>query len=836
MSIDTTALRAAVDLVSVVGSRLPLTKQGHEFKALCPFHEEATPSFYVIPDKNFCYCHGCGWDGDAIQFLMDMDGISFKDACKSLCEIDFKALPISAGIPQKREPRQLWQSEKPPAHCQEPETFDTVRYGPALKVWTYRNADGDVLGYVARYEIKLDDKVEKHTPTWSYGKTDGPLQWAMKRWTRPYPLYGLDRLAAKPTSQVIIVEGEKTADAAQVLFPASVAVTWVGGAQCPQHADWTPLYGRNVIVIPDADKDGREAARWIMALLATNHCQVKWIDPEPTRPKGWDLADGLADGWSHPVALQWAKDHLKTYAPTMPAEPPVTQATPMPNPPNNGGAPVNVPVDPPASQEPVKPRKSRQKGNLALVGPPETPSGTPPQPPEPEEAVPPAFSDDAIAARCAVLHGNNWRNLAGTDRWLHWNGAYWETDDRKGSFALIRQVCREIVNYEQGALLSEPAKRGICSDRTVAAVRRMLSSDPTIATSRRDWNLDRWILATPAGTIDLKTGTLRPSRREDSQTFCTAVAPAEMATPIWTAFLERVTDGNTELQDYLQRLVGYAMTGVTDEQMLAFFYGTGANGKSVFLNTVRALLCINEELGYACGANVEIFSETKNEPHPTVYARLDKKRLVIALETEDGKRWSEAKIKAFTGGDLIQARKMCQDEYEYQPTFKLIFAGNHKPSLRSVDEAMRRRVHIVPWLVTIPEKERDHKLEDKLRAEWPGILQWMIAGCVAWQQQGLNAPEIVKAATDEYLEVEDALGDWLEENCQLGEQYETTVAEVYRNYLDYCEKIKEHPWSKKRMLANLQTRGIERTRSMGIRCWKGIGLKAGVSEAQGREW
>jgi putative DNA primase/helicase len=218
-------------------------------------------------------------------------------------------------------------------------------------------------------------------------------------------------------------------------------------------------------------------------------------------------------------------------------------------------------------------------------------------------------------------------------------------------------------------------------------------------------------------TLDLTTGKAYPHRRED---YCTKIAAVRAGgeCPLWHAFLDRVTAGNKELAAYLQRVAGYCMTGSTREHVMFFLYGTGANGKSIFINTLRAIW--ND---YATVAPMEMFCETRNERHPTDLAFLRGARLVIAHETERNQHWAETKIKSLTGGDPITARFMRQDPFTFTPQFKLMIAGNHKPSLRGVDEAIRRRMHLVPFTVTIPEAERDTELFEKLKAEWPGILQ-----------------------------------------------------------------------------------------------------------------
>src|SRR5262249_11103413 len=224
---------------------------------------------------------------------------------------------------------------------------------------------------------------------------------------------------------------------------------------------------------------------------------------------------------------------------------------------------------------------------------------------------------------------------------------------------------------------------------------------------------------------------------------------------------DRITGHDTELAAFIQRMLGYALTGSTQEQCLFFLFGRGANGKSVLVSTVSGIFGD----GYHTTAAIETFTTSASDRHPTELAGLRGARLVTAIETEEGRKWAEAKIKNLTGGDKIAARFMRQDFFEYIPQFKLIVAGNHKPALLTVDEAIRRRFHLVPFAVTIPPEERDQNLTDKLKAEWPGILQWMIDGCLAWQRDGLNPSAAVRDASREYLEAEYAIATWMAECC-----------------------------------------------------------------------
>ena len=214
-------------------------------------------------------------------------------------------------------------------------------------------------------------------------------------------------------------------------------------------------------------------------------------------------------------------------------------------------------------------------------------------------------------------------------------------------------------------------------------------------------------------------------------------------------------------------------------------------------------------------APIETFTVSSMERHPTDLAGLRGARLVTAIETEEGRRWAEARIKALTGGDRIAARFMRQDFFEFTPQFTLVIVGNHKPGLRSVDEAIRRRFHLIPFSVTIPPEERDPELGDKLRGEWPGILRWMIDGCIAWQEQGLAAPKAVLDATAAYLEAEDALAAWIDEECERDPNAWERSANLFKSWRDWAERSGEPYGDTKRFRDRLEVRGIEQKRQPG---------------------
>jgi putative DNA primase/helicase len=384
------------------------------------------------------------------------------------------------------------------------------------------------------------------------------------------------------------------------------------------------------------------------------------------------------------------------------------------------------------------------------------------------------------------------------------------------SFDLARAVCREASAELDG---KPGLARAIASNKTVAAVVNLARSDRQHAAVTCQWDADPHALGAGTVTVDLTTGATRSPQRSDYITKSTAIAPGGNC-PRWLNFLMEVTDGNTDLQEYLQRIAGYCLTGITSAHALFFLYGTGRNGKGVFLNTLHGVYG-----DYATTAAMETFVATDSDHHPTDLADLRGARLVIAQETEQGRRWAEAKIKRMTGGDPIKARFMRQDFFEYTPQFKLVIAGNHKPSLVSVDEAIRARFNLVPFTVTIPETKRDPELAEKLRPEWPGILQWAIDGCLEWQRIGLKPPKIVREATEAYLLDEDTFLKWVDECCVTGTQYFGIGAHLWNSWKPWAERYNENPGNRKTFAEAMIAHGYPADKSQRVRGYSGVNLR-----------
>jgi P4 family phage/plasmid primase-like protien len=417
-----------------------------------------------------------------------------------------------------------------------------------------------------------------------------------------------------------------------------------------------------------------------------------------------------------------------------------------------------------------------------------------------DDPRPPGFTDDALALEFTAKFADDWRYVAGWGKWFQWDGKYWQNETTLKAFDLARLVCRAASSRCQKPKIA--AK--VASAPTVAAVERLTRADRRHAATTDQWDADPWLLNTTDGVQNLLTAE---TRNHERTLYMTKIAPASFETfcPTWLRFLNDVTEGDADLQHYLARVAGYALTGVTSEHVLFFLYGTGANGKSVFVNTLAAVWG-----DYATTAPMDTFMVTKGDRHPTDLAKLRGARLVIATEVSEGNRWDEAKIKVLTGGDIISARFMRQDFFDYKPQFKLMIAGNHKPSLRNVDEAMKRRLHLIPFTVTIPPAQRDKKLSEKLLKEKNGILGWALEGCREWRRIGLNPPPRVLEATEEYFEAQDALGRWIAEACLLNPNVTARTSTLFASWKKWAEEAGEYVGAERSFSQNLAARGYEK--------------------------
>lgn len=428
-------------------------------------------------------------------------------------------------------------------------------------------------------------------------------------------------------------------------------------------------------------------------------------------------------------------------------------------------------------------------------------------------------SEASLAALFTAEHQEHWRYVAAWGQWLVWTGIKWEHERTLLAFDQARKICQRVAAKLRASDPKAKTKE-ILKASTVASVERLARADREHARSADVWDLSPWHLNTPGGMVDLQSGQMQAHEPSMMITKVCAITPGG-ACPRWRQFLDEITAGDVDLQEYLQRVVGYCLTGLTQEHAMFFLYGTGANGKSVFTSTLSGIFG-----EFTTVAPMDMLIATQGERHPTDMAGLRGARMVTAIETEQGTRWAEAKLKALTGGDPISARFMRQDFFTYTPQFKLVVAGNHKPSMRSNDEAMRRRVQLIPFMVTFTETQRDPDLVEKLKAEWAGILQWAIEGCIWWQQIGLSPPQVVLAATAQYFVNEDAVGRWIDDECELGNAFSEGSKQLYNSWKSWAEGNGEFVISSKRLSDDLVARfNCKLARTNTARQIAGIKLK-----------
>jgi len=449
-----------------------------------------------------------------------------------------------------------------------------------------------------------------------------------------------------------------------------------------------------------------------------------------------------------------------------------------------------------------------------------------------------ALDDIGNGQRFATQHKARVRYCNKWKKWLVYDGQRWNIDSKGEVESLAKTTARLIIDEAQceqnddrrAALLRHAAATFKRPKRE--AMLKDAASEEGIAIDPEELDTDKWLLNCSNGTLDLHTADLYP---HDSQRLITKLAPVDYdpqaRCPEFLKFLDSIMQGRESLIKFLQKAIGYSLTGDTREQVLLILHGAGANGKSTLLNI------LGEMLGtYALQTDTDTLMAKKNDG--TInndLARLCGARLVSGVETEENKRLAEVKIKQLTGGDTITARFLFQEFFEFIPQFKLFLATNHKPEIRGTDNAIWRRIRLIPFDVTFTPDQQDKGLLDKLRAELPGILAWAVQGCLEWQRDGLGIPEEVKAATDSYREEQDTLAAFIDDCCVMVPQAEVTAKDLYTTYKAWCEATGTNARTQTWMGNQLKERGFTagRVAGIGTKKWNGIGLLA--SSAAGCE-
>ena len=418
-----------------------------------------------------------------------------------------------------------------------------------------------------------------------------------------------------------------------------------------------------------------------------------------------------------------------------------------------------------------------------------------------------------------------------------WDGKRWMRDELDLVIEAAKEITDELVLWAMSIedLIRQNVVMGHAlrsqSSGHIKAMVELAQSETHLAIDSSKFDGNPWLFNCPNGTIDLTTGELRKHRRDDLITKMAGCEyDASALCPVWEGFLNRVFGSNQELIDFVQRASGYSLTGSTREHVLFLLFGTGANGKTTFLEAERAVLGV-----YSMQTDFSTFLERRSDGPRNDLARLKGSRMVTAVEAEAGRAMAESVVKQLSGGDTVAARFLYHEIFEFVPEFKLFLATNHKPIIRGSDHGIWRRIRLIPFEITIPPDERDRELPAKLKAESAGILAWIVRGCLAWQRDGLREPEAVLVATENYRTEMDVMGDFLAARCVLSVTASISSGELYASYKLWCEDSGERASSHRAFGMRLAERGFSKKKSNGIPIWLGIGLAPAVSPEGGAD-
>ena len=438
------------------------------------------------------------------------------------------------------------------------------------------------------------------------------------------------------------------------------------------------------------------------------------------------------------------------------------------------------------------------------------------------------FTDTTNAERLLNEHGKDIRYFPAWKKWLVWNGKRWEIDEgaamvQTKGLQTIRNIYSELIktnDYRERNEIENYVKTCESTKRRETLIRNAQWIKELHVTSD-DLDPSPWLLNVQNGVIDMKNGKFRGHRQEDMMTKIANVDYDSNADcPLWKQFIREIMDYNPDLITFLQTAAGWALTGDISEQTMFILYGSGANGKSTFLNTIMYILG-----EYATSTPTETFMKKNSDQTTNDIARLRGTRFVTTTEAEQGRRLSEPLIKRITGNDQMMARFLYGEFFTFTPTFKIFMATNHKPVIKGTDYGIWRRINLIPFTIRIPKEKQDKELELKLREEASGILNWLLEGTVRWLKEKLNAPEDILNATDEYREEMDVIGSFLKDKCLVEKDYTIRIRELYKVYADWCEDNREHAVPERLLTLRLKEMGFQQGRTAEARYWSGIGLR-----------
>jgi putative DNA primase/helicase len=828
------------------------TAAGDRLRGSCPFHQSKTgSSFVVTPSNGLWWCQGCTRGGDVILYRHLLSGGNgagprgsvFVDLVRALCVEAGIAFPECKLTPEEKKraeaasrnraelevlyltaAQRLWTSEGDDARAyliSRGLTETTIReYGLGLAGNEVREADR---GYILQ-----PWRDERGRPLTYYGRWPGdppPVRsktTAMPgEGTKRAPIY-LDRVRG---SEVVIVEGFFDVlvlrQAGDDRIVSGIAGTLPQAAiECLARRGVTTAF-----ICGDPDQGGRNGNESNVRRLHASGIETCVLEelPDGQDPDEYVLAHGI-DEWRQRVQKAisgWTWIGLRS----------IGDVTP-----ESGDAVKNTAVrktlkaleDAPAADRDAVIRAlakatGRTVSSLRRDAPQAKRKGKQSAP-----ASAPGSKRGSQDSQELTDTGNSERfaaRFADRIRYVPEFGEYLVFEDARlvldvGGVRTL-EMTREITRQMRLSSDMRIAGFGVKSEKRAARenMRALAKSLPGLTVSPSALDADPWLLSCPNGLVDLRTGTIRPSRLEDLVTKRTGV-PYNVAAlaPRWRRFIFEVTCGDAETEAFLQRAVGYSLTGTTGEQVFFFLYGEGANGKGTFVKLLQRALG-----DYAATLRTESLMSSYGQAHPTELVPLFGARFVTANEVPDGRGWNEARLKELTGEDRLTARRMHENFWTFEPTHKLWISGNYRPRVHGDDFGLWRRVRLIPFEARF---DVNPHLFEELLVELPGVLAWAVQGCLAWQREGLGLPERVREATAAYRERENIVGQFVDEACYRHPQAETTTAVLYAAFEEWCDRAGERPAAKRGFSERLERLGFRRNENAHSRGFFGIGLTA----------
>lgn len=618
-----------------------------------------------------------------------------------------------------------------------------------VNTYDYTDERGELLHQTVRYEPK---DFRQRQPD---GR--GGWVWNLKD-VRPV-LYRLPSIlcAVESGETIYLCEGEKDADRLRQWGLPSTTNPMGAEKWRPEYSEC--LRNAHIVILPDNDPAGYKHVEKVGQSLLSVAASVRLIEL-PGLPHKGDVSDWIAKGGTADALLEM-----------------VTSAPPW------------KPAPQPRREMPA------------------------------EHLLPFRMTDYGNAERLVRYHGADLRYCSPWSRWMVWDGCRWAEDQTgevvRRAKATVRGIYGEASKFEDDNLRAAAAKHARESEKAarISAMILLAESEPGVPVVPDELDADPWLLNCENGTLNLKTGGLRPHDRNDGITKLCPVKYIERAEcPHWQRFLACVVP-DPEVRAYLKRAAGYSLTGDCSERIMLILHGSGRNGKSTFLETLKALLG-----DYAMRTPTEMLMMKHEGGIPNDLARLKGARFVFASEAEEGRRLAESVVKDITGGDTISARFLRAEWFDFTPQFKLWLGTNHRPTVRGTDQAIWDRLPLIPFTVRIPDSDVIPRREmmAALTGEMSGILRWAVEGCLEYQRDGLQPPAAIRQATQEYRAEMDVLGTFIDDRCRCGRQYGVKATDLYSAYKNWCDQGGERCVSQTDFGRRLNERGFESNKKGGV--------------------